>query len=124
MYADTDFFLALLKESDWLRDRALHLERKYHGRIRTSVATLIELLLLAKRFSIDPERLVAGAFAIALPVGISHETALLAAHYIKDKGFHVFDALHAAYCDGDEIISSDHVFDSIGIKRIALEKRA
>lgn len=122
-YADTDFFLALLKESDWLRDRALRIYHKNKGNITTSVTTVIELLLLAERLSIDPERLLAGAFEIAPNIrGITINTALVAAHYIKDKGLNVFDAFHAAYCENNPIISSDHIFDTIGIERIKLEK--
>lgn len=53
---------------------------------------------------------------------LEEKTALLAAHYIKQKKINVFDALHAAYAQFDEIISSDHIFDELGLDRIKLEK--
>lgn len=120
-YANTDFVLVLLKEDDWLRKRALDIYKAHRTNLSTSVATIIELLLLAKRFSLDPERLLASLFAIVSRAeGISPEIALTAAHYIKEKNFHVFDAVHAAYCGDNMIISSDKIFDTIGMKRIAL----
>jgi len=35
IYADTDFFLALLKEADWLQRRAKRVYEKYKGQITT-----------------------------------------------------------------------------------------
>jgi len=58
IYADTDFFLALMRESDWLNEPAESLLRQYAGRIRISRAVLIEFLLLARREDADPERLL------------------------------------------------------------------
>ncbi|MEZ0319946.1 MAG: PIN domain-containing protein [Pyrobaculum sp.] len=43
IYADTDFFLALLKEGDRLHNKALEILEKYKGRITTSVITFVEL---------------------------------------------------------------------------------
>ena len=47
VYADTDFFLALMKESDWLQEAAKRILEEYSDEIWTSPVTLIELLLLA-----------------------------------------------------------------------------
>ena len=63
IYADTDFFLALLKDSDWLKQGAQHLAEQYKGKIWTSPPTLIELLLLAAEYHLDPERLLIDALA-------------------------------------------------------------
>jgi hypothetical protein len=50
IYADIDFFLALLKPSDWLKEKAKNLASEYIGRITTSDTTFIELMLLAKKY--------------------------------------------------------------------------
>lgn len=122
MYADTDFYLALLKERDWLKERAVQVCEKKGSVLYTSVVTVVELLLLAKRFSLDPERLLACVFGVTpRVVGIEKGTALEAAHYMKRKKVNVFDALHAAYCGG-HIVSSDKVFDRLGLSRLKLEK--
>lgn len=121
VYADTDFFVALLKKRDWLKPEAKRLVRRYAGRIWTSPATLIELLLLSSELNIDPRRLVVDALQIAELRGGDFHPILIAAHYVKESDVNVFDALHAAFCGTDPIISSDKVFDRLGLERIPLE---
>ena len=117
IYADTDFFLALLKPKDWLKDRAKEILEKYKGQITTSEVTFIELMLLAKRYNLDPVKITSSVMAIC---GIEDEKLLKAAIYIRDYKVGVFDAFHAVHCSG-AIISSDSVFDRLGIRRIKLE---
>ena len=124
IYADTDFFAALLKDDDWLKDRARTLYQKYKGQIWTSPITLIELLLLADEFKLDPERLLVDAVSIAKLRGGDPHVFLLAAHHMKEKKSRAFDSLHAAFCGDDRIISSDKVFDKLGLRRIRLERGA
>lgn len=121
-YADTDFFLALIKETDWLKARARSLLAAYRGHLWTSVVTIVELLLLAREFELDPEVIVLDSAEIAEIRGTDVKILLAAAHFMKEFGLHTFDALHAAFAQGDEILSSDRVFDKIGLKRIPLEK--
>ncbi len=118
VYADTDFFLALLKSSDWLKGNAKKLYEEYNGKITTSEVTFIELLLLAKKHGLDPIRLTASVMAIT---GIEDDLYLRAAYYMREQNLNPFDAFHAAHCGGT-IISSDKTFDGIGTKRIKLEK--
>lgn len=116
-YADTDFFLALLKPTDWLKVRARHILKEHGNDIRTSEATFIELMLLAKRYDLDVNRLFTDVMAIC------HETNPLymnAASYFED-GLGVFDSFHAAHA-GDVIISSDAAYEKVGIRRISIEK--
>ena len=120
MYADTDFFLALFKESDWLKHRAEMFLKKYEDGITASVVTVIEILLTCERYRIDPEEALLSIFQIAKVEGIAEEQALAAAHFMKEKGLNVFDALHASFCNG-ELISSDHAYDKLHINRIRLE---
>ena len=117
VYADTDFFLALLKPNDWLKDNAKRIYERYRGDITTSETTFIELLLLARRFNLDPVRITAAVMAIT---GIEDDLYLRAAYYMKEHNLNPFDAFQAAHCGGT-IISSDKAFDRVGIKRIKLE---
>lgn len=122
IYVDTDFVLALLKESDWLKSKAQKLYDKYKDELFTSGITIVEVLLLAKRFDIDPEVLLVSLFQIIPTIkGLEKNTALLAAHYMKE-GVNVFDALHASSCGSCDIISSDSVYDKIGLRRIDLRE--
>ena len=85
--------------------------------ITTSEATFLELLILSKKFNLDPVRLLAAVMAI---IGEENEDYIRAAYYMKEHNLNPFDAVHAAKCGGT-IISSDKAFDKLGIKRIKLE---
>lgn len=117
MYADTDFFLALLKGSDWLKENALRALELYKKDITTSETTFIELMLLSDKYNLDPVDLTSNVMALS---NIHDPVYLKAAHFIK-KGATVFDAFHAAHAD-KEIISSDKIYDRLGLKRIKLEQ--
>jgi len=118
IYADTDLFIALLKPSDWLKEGARRVAAKYKGQITTSEVTFIELMLLAERYRLDPVGITASVMALC---GIEDTYLLRAAKYVKDHGIGIFDALHAAHCGG-RIISSDLVYEKLGIERIKIEK--
>jgi len=118
IYADTDFFIALLKPNDWLKKRAEEILNRYRGEITTSITTFIELMLLSRRYNIDPVEATVSVMEIC---GIEDERLLRAAIYIQ-RGVSTFDAFHAAFCEGI-IISSDGIFDKLGIKRIKLEEQ-
>ena len=125
MYAETDFFLALLKEGDWLKRNAERIYEKHKDEIWTSTHTLMELILLAYRDGKDPLEMVEGASNLVEvrepKIGVNGY--LSACYVMKKYGVTPFDALHAIYCDGDEIISSDKKYDEIGLKRVKLEEK-
>ena len=124
IYADTDFFVALVKKSDWLKVSAKKLLKEYAGQIWTSPATLIELMLLAAGLDLDPETVIEDVLKIARLRGGNVAVLQRAAKYVKKDDVRVFDALHAACCGTDcRIISSDKVFDRLGLKRIRLEPK-
>ncbi len=78
--------------------------------------------LVSVQFDIDPERLIADVLELAQIQGGEVKLILIAAHYIKNSGVGVFDSLHAAFCGVEgKIISSDRVFDRLGLDRISLE---
>jgi len=65
IYADVDFFVALAKDDDWLRERALDLLDAHRGEIYTSRAALLELLVISDRFAFDRMDALAHALEIA-----------------------------------------------------------
>ena len=120
-YADTDFFIALLKESDWLSKKAERILAENKGSLWTSNWTLVETLLLCQEFGLDPEIVTLSIAELARVEGDMNQI-LMAAHMMKKFKMKTFDALHAASCGSDTIISSDSIFEKAGLKRIPLEK--
>lgn len=111
MYAETDFLLALIKDSDWLGDAAETVYQDNRGELWTSQFTLIELLLVAYREDRDTERVVTNA-ANLLEVRGDVDTVVAAAAYVEDHGFTPFDALHLIESNSDTIVSSDETYES------------
>ena len=119
MYADLDFWLALLKNDDWLSDRAENLLRGYEGELTVSLATFIELFLVEERFAFDRERAVTTILELATYSG-NPDVVYQASENI-DEGLNTFDAFHAALA-GNCVISSDGAYDDLGgIERVQLE---
>ena len=119
MYADLDFWLALLKNDDWLSDRAEGLLREHEGELAVSLATFIELFLVEERFAFDRERVVTAILELATYSG-NPDVVYQASENI-DEGLNTFDAFHAALSESC-IISSDRAYDDLGgIERVQLE---
>jgi predicted nucleic acid-binding protein len=118
MYADADFWVALLKDDDWLGERAERLLREYEGDLETSIVTFIELFLIEERFDFDRDQAALAIFELAETTA-DEDVVFQASEYIDD-GLNTFDAFHAAIA-GDRIISSDQAFNEVEIERIALE---
>ena len=100
IYADTAFFLALLKDSDWPQTSAKRLLQVHKDQIWTSPVTLIELLLVSAQFHIDPERLIADVLELTQIQGGEVKPILIAAHYIKSKGVEMRRAVGVVICLG------------------------
>ncbi len=122
VYADTDFFLALFKPTDWLKESAKQLLAQHADELWTSSSTVTELLLICKEYHLDPLELMVSLFKMVQVKGIDREIAFAAAHYIRNHSLTPFDALHAAFCGNDVIISSDKVYEKIGLQQIRLGK--
>lgn len=119
MYADLDFWLALLKGDDWLADRAESLLNEHEDELEVSLATFIELFLIEERFAFDRERAVTAILELAAYEG--DPNVIYQASENIDEGLDTFDAFHAALSGGD-IISSDRVYDNLGgMRRVQLE---
>jgi len=121
-YADSDFFVSLFKGEDWLKKRAFVILDKYKTSIWTSKWTVIEILLIGERYEFDPNVIVESIFKISDVKDADKNFFIAIAHLMKENGMTVFDALHALSCDDDYIISSDKIFDKIGMNRIKLEE--
>lgn len=123
IYADTDFFIALVKDDDWLQERATTIAADHEGEIYTSRATLLELLMISDRFEFD--RMEALSYTLEIASVHEDETVLFqAADYMEQHGLTAFDAYHVAYADHDPIISSDKSFDNVTDDRISIEEEA
>ncbi|MDQ2055658.1 type II toxin-antitoxin system VapC family toxin [Halobellus sp. H-GB7] len=119
MYADLDFWLALLKDDDWLADRAESLLDEYEGDLEVSLTTFIELFLVEERFTFDRERAVTAILELAAYDG--DPNVVYQASENIEAGLNTFDAFHAAL-SGGTIISSDLGYDGLSnVNRIRLE---
>lgn len=115
-YADTDFFIAIANSDDRLNSWAIKVLEEYEDQIYTSILTLVELALVSVRKGIPVEGMIASVLSIAELKGTSKSSALAAAHLIDHEKTGVFDSFHATLCGG-EIISSDHIYEKLGVKR-------
>ncbi len=119
MYADLDFWLALLKDDDWLADRAESRLAEHEGELEVSLATFIELFLVEERYSFDRERAVTAILELATYSG-DPDVVYQASENIS-AGLNTFDAFHAAL-SGGTIVSSDGAYDDLdGVERVRLE---
>lgn len=123
MFADTDFILALLKESDWLKENAVRMLRENRGKIRTSSSVMIEVAIVCKRFGISITAAFANALELVAVDEETHKACLTAAFYVEKYGLNVFDSFNAAYCGTERIISSDSAYEKVGIERVKLENK-
>ena len=118
MYADTDFWLALLKADDWLAEQAEARLEEHRGELEVSLATFIELFLIEDRFAFDRETATLAILELA-ETDVDPDIVFQASAYIED-GLNTFDAFHAALA-GDALISSDRAFETIELERVPLE---
>lgn len=120
-YADADFFLALIKSSDWLKSGAEEIYRKNKGNIITSYITIAEVLFVIRRIDLDPEIVVESIFKISEVEDLTKTEAMTVAHLMKHEKMNVFDAFHAVLARNRVIISSDEIYDKIRLERIKLQ---
>lgn len=118
MYADTDFWLAIIKDNDWLEERAIELLDAHRGELELSLATYIELFLVEERYAFDRDRAITAILELADYPG--DEDVIYQASAYRDSGLNTFDAFHAAL-SGGALISSDQAFDELSIERLPLE---
>ena len=120
-FVESDFFIAIFKERDWLKSKSIKAYEKYKGQLWTSPSVIAELLLISEEFGLDPENIIAHVYQLVDVKDLDEVTAVRAAHFMKEEKVTPFDALHAAYAQNDCVLSSDSVYDKLGIQRIKLE---
>lgn len=125
MYADTDFLLALIKKKDWLKESAEKILQMHYGQIWTSTLTLLEILMVCHREKIPVYEALQTAMAMieVRKIELDQDFCLKAAALASKTEGTVFDMMHALACGNDTIISSDKIFDKLGMKRIKLEEK-
>lgn len=120
-YIETDFLLALIKDADWLKDRAE--EKLEEDDVVTSTHSYLELLLIRERHEFDYIKLFSNMLDV-VPVGTEEERQIVlkAVNYFED-GMTAFDAFHAATAEthGNSILSSDKAYEDVDPERIPLE---
>ena len=117
-YADTDFWVALLKGDDWLAERAEKLYSGHGDDLEVSLTVFVELFFIEEQFSFDREKAAISILEMT-DADVDDEVVFQASEYI-DEGLNVFDAFHAALA-GETILSSGKAFDEVAIERVQLE---
>jgi len=123
MYVETDFLLALAKESDWLKGEAEKALKEYEE-IETSILAYAELLYLVEDYDIDRTRAISNLLNLVPVRPQSHEQAILKAVQHQDEyGMTNFDSLHAGIIDtwNEPVLGSEQDYDYLDIERIPLE---
>lgn len=122
-YADTDFFLALMKNSDWLKDRAVQVYEKNKENLFISPFTVAEVMIICKRENIPIKETLLQISRMAKLEYISWDVFFRSCDFIE-KGATVFDSLLMAHVsEDDQIISSDNVYEKFGFDVVDLKKR-
>ena len=121
VYVETDFLLALAKDSDWLKDQAESALAEHD--VVTSPYAYLEVLLIRERHEFDHIKLVSNMLDI-VPVKNEeeHQIVLKAVNYFEE-GMTAFDAFHAATAEtrGHAILGSDNAYKSVDAERLSLE---
>ncbi|MFC7203781.1 PIN domain-containing protein [Haloferax namakaokahaiae] len=121
VYVETDFLLALAKDSDWLQGSAEEALDKYE--VETSAFSYLELVLARERYEFDFVPLVANLLEL-VPVRDEEEKQIvLKGVNYYDEGMTPFDAFHAATAEtrGMDVLSSERDYEDIDVSRIPLE---
>lgn len=121
VYVESDFLIALVKESDWLQAEAENALAEHD--VETSPFAYLEILLARERYEFDYVPLIANLLEL-VPVrdDEEHQTVLKAVNYYAD-GMTPFDAFHAATAETREqaVLSSEQDYDEIDVERLPLE---
>lgn len=122
IYVETDFLLALAKDSDWLQAEAETALEEHE--VATSALSYVEFLLLAERYDVDRVRAVSNLLDLVPVVPDAHTDAILkGVQYQDEYGMTDFDALHAGMADTWDapVLGSDRAYDELPVERIPLE---
>ncbi len=122
-YADTDFFLALMKNSDWLKEKARQVYEKNKDNLFVSPFTIAEIMIICKREDISIKETLAQISRIAKLENLTWDIFFRSCNFIE-KGATIFDSLlMALVSENDQIISSDNVYEKFGFNVLDLKKK-
>lgn len=121
VYVETDFLLALAKESDWLQGSAEKAIGEYD--VETSALSYLELILAHERYEFDYVTLVANLLELVPVQDEEEKQVVLKAVNYYEEGMTPFDAFHAATVEtrGMNVLSSEKDYEDIEVDRIPLE---
>lgn len=123
-YIDSDFVLALMKDSDWLKEKAKLLYEKYKEELIVTPFTVVEIMIICKREDIPLRETLFQISRIAKLESVDWNIFFMACEYME-KGASIFDSLLMAFCGNDlnnKIISSDKIYEKFGFQVIDLKK--
>ncbi|PSQ57039.1 PIN domain nuclease [Halobacteriales archaeon SW_8_68_21] len=121
VYVETDYLLALAKDSDWLKSRA---EETLEARdVVTATYSYLEVLLIGERYEFDYVKLFSNMLEV-VPVATDEERQIVlkAVKYFED-GMTAFDSFHAATAESRShpVLSSDEAYEDADPERLPLE---
>ena len=121
VYVETDFLLALVKDSNWLQGSAEEAFDEYE--VETSLFSYLELLLARERYEFDYVPLVANLLELVPVQDEEEKQVVLKAVNYYDEGMTSFDAFHAATTEtrGMNVLSSEKDYEDIEVARVSLE---
>ncbi|MEF8800560.1 MAG: PIN domain-containing protein [Halolamina sp.] len=121
VYVETDFLLALAKDTDWLQGSAEDALGEYD--VETSPFSYLELLLARERYEFDYVPLVANLLELVPARNEEEKQVVLKAVNYYDEGMTPFDAFHAATAETREmdVLSSEKDYEDIEVERVPLE---
>jgi predicted nucleic acid-binding protein len=121
VYVETDFLLALTKDSDWLQGSAEEALDEYE--VETSPVSYLELVLARERYEFDYVPLVANLLELVPVRDEEEKQVVLKAVNYYDEGMTPFDAFHAATAEtrGMDVLSSEKDYEDIEVSRVPLE---
>ena len=121
VYVETDFLLALAKDSDWLQESAEEALDEYE--VQTSAFSYLELVLARERYEFDYVPLVANLLELVPVRDEKEKQVVLKAVNYYEEGMTPFDAFHAATAETRalNVLSSENDYDGIEVERVPLE---
>jgi predicted nucleic acid-binding protein len=121
VYVETDFLLALAKDTDWLQESAEDALAEYE--VETSAFAYLELLLARERYEFDYVPLVSNLLELVPVQSETEKQVVLKAVSYYEDGMTPFDAFHAATAETRrlDVLSSERDYDDIEVSRVPLE---
>jgi predicted nucleic acid-binding protein len=121
VYVETDFLLALTKDTDWLRQSAEAALAEYE--VETSAFSYLELILARERYDFEYVPLVANLLELVPVRDEEEKQVVLKAINYDDEGTTPFDGFHAATAETRriDVLSSEQDYENIEVSRVPLK---